>query len=143
MTEQHNCRRVAAIVFVLYGLFHSAVIGFVWIVVLALAREGYFDVFRELKTLTLFGITVSVVLLPLLSGYALIRSRPWARGAVRLTCFAILIVSFVMLWQISLPGLSTARLVFGVFYGGANLAFCTYCLWFVSRRERDLSVSNT
>src|SRR6185503_17535951 len=95
--EQHNHRRVAAILFVLYGLFHLAVIGFVWIVVLALAGEGYFDVFRDFKTLTLVGLTLAVVVMPSVSGYALFRIRSWAKGAVWLTSLAMIIASFIVL----------------------------------------------
>ena len=122
--EQHNHRKVAAILFVLYGLFHLAVIGFVWIVVLALAREGYFDVFRELKTLTLVGLTLSLVVMPLVSGYALFRIRSWAKGAVWLTCLAMMIATFIVFRHITWPVLSAARVIFAALYGGASLAMC-------------------
>ena len=122
--DQHDQRRVVAILFVIYGLFHLAAAAFVWIVILALAREGYFNFFRELKTVTLLGMTLSVVVMPLLSGYALLRTRSWARGAVWLTCLAIMIASFIVLRQLTWPMLSTARVIFGALYGGASLAMC-------------------
>lgn len=122
--EQHNRRRVVAILFTLYGLLHLAVIGFVWIVVLALAREGYFAVFRELKALTLLVLTLSTVVMPLVSGYALLRTRSWAKGAVWLTCLAMMIASFIVLRQITWPMLNTTRVIFSALYGGANLAMC-------------------
>jgi len=134
-TGQQNHRTVLSILFFLYGCLHLMAVAFVWSVVLALAGEGYVDVVRELKTLTLLGLTLATVAMPLLSGYALLRRRPWARGVLSLTCLAILIVSIIVLWQISWPRLSTARIVFGILYGGASLAMCIYGFWFVSKRR--------
>jgi hypothetical protein len=137
--ERQNHQRVVAILFVVYGLFHLAVIGFVWIVVLALAREGYFDVFRGLKTLTLVGLTLSMVVMPLLSGYALFRITSWAKGAVWLTCLAILIASLIVLRQLTWPMLSTPRIIVGTLYGGASVTICIYGFWLMSKQRRSLS----
>ena len=140
--EQHNHRRVAAILFVLYGLFHLAVIGFVWIVVLALAGEGYFDVFRDFKTLTLVGLTLAVVVMPLVSGYALFRIRSWAKGAVWLTCLAMVIASFIVLRQLTSPALSFARVIFGALYTLASLAICIVGLSVVRVKRWHTSEAN-
>jgi hypothetical protein len=98
-----------AILFLVYGCSHLGVLAFIWTVFLALARSGYSDVLRELKTLTLLGVTLAVVAMPLLSGYALLRRRSWAGGVVCITCLAILFVTFIVLRQIAWPRLSTAR----------------------------------
>ena len=140
--EQHNHRRVAAILFVLYGLFHLAVIGVVWIVVLALAGEGYFDVFRDFKTLTLVGLTLAVVVMPLVSGYALFRIRSWAKGAVWLTCLATIIASFIVLRQLTSPTLSFARVIFGALYTLASLAICIVGLSVVRVKRWHTSEAN-
>jgi hypothetical protein len=125
---------VLSILLFLYVCLHLVAVAFLWSVILALTSEGYVVVLREFKTLTLLGMTLLVVGTPLLSGYALLRGRPWAREALTLACLAILIVSIVVLRQISWPRLSTARIVFGTLYGGASLALSIYGFWFVSRR---------
>jgi len=140
--EQHNHRRVAAILFALYGLVNLAVIGFVWLIVLVLAREGYFDVFRELKTLTLVAMTLSVVVLPLVSGYALFRIRSWAKGAVWLTCLAMVIASFIVLRQLTSPALSFARVIFGALYTLASLTICIVGLSVVRVKRWHTSEAN-
>jgi len=140
--EQHNHRRVAAILFVLYGLFHLAVIGFVWIVVLALAGEGYFDVFRDFKTLTLVGLTLAVVVMPSVSGYALFRIRSWAKGAVWLTSLAMIIASFIVLRQLTSPALSLARVIFGALYTLASLTICIVGLSVVRVKRWHTSEAN-
>jgi len=133
-TGQRNHRRVLSILLLLYGCLHLMAVAFVWAVILALAGEGYVDVVREFKTLALLGLTIAGVAMPLLSGYALLRGRRWARGVLSLTCLAILIVIITVLWQISWPRLSSARIVFGILYGGASLAMCIYGFWFVRKR---------
>jgi hypothetical protein len=133
-TGQQNHRTVLSILLFLYVCIHLVAVAFLWSVILALAGEGYVVVLREFKTLTLLGMTLLVVAMPLLSGYALLRGRPWTREAVRLTSLAILIASIIVLRQISWPRLSTGRLVFGTLYGGASLALAIYGFWFVNRR---------
>lgn len=140
-TGQENHRRLLAGVFFVYGCSHLVVAAFIWTVFLALARAGYFDVLRELKTLTLSGLTLSVVAMPLLTGYALLRRKSWSGGMVCITCVAMLFVTFIVLWQITLPRLSTARIVFGALYAGSNLALSTYAGWFVNELRHDRSSS--
>jgi hypothetical protein len=142
--QEYNSRILAAL-FCLYGCSHLVVLAFTWTVFLALARSGYSDVLRELKTLTLLGVTLSGVALPLLSGYALLRKRSWAGGIACLTCLAILIMTFIVLRQIARPRLSTNRIIFGALYAGSNLALSTYAGWFVNklRHDRWLSWSKT
>jgi hypothetical protein len=133
-TGERNHRRVLSILLFLYGCLHLVATAFVWIVIFALVSEGYRDSLRDLNKLILMGMTLVVIVMPLLSGYALLRGRPWARGVLSLTCVAILIVSIIALWQISWPRLSSARIVFGILYGGASLAMCIYGFWFVRKR---------
>ena len=134
--QEHNSRILAAL-FCLYGCSHLVVVAFLWMVFLALAGAGYFDVLRELKTLTLFGVTLSGVAMPLLSGYALLRRRSWAGGVVCLTCLAILIMTFILFRQIAWPTLSTNRIIFGALYAGSNLSLSTYACWFVNKLRHD------
>jgi hypothetical protein len=134
-TGQQNHRTVLSILFFLYGCLHLMAVAFVGSVILALADEGYVDLVRDFKPSALLVLTLASVALPLLSGYSLLRNRPWARGALSATCLAILIVSIIVLRQLSWPRLSTARIVFEILYGGASLAICIYGFWFVSRRR--------
>jgi len=131
--EQH--RKVLGTLLILHGCLHLAVAAFWWSIILGLAREGYTDVLRDLKTTTAFAMTLSMVALPLVSGVALLVGRSWAGGAVLLTCVAILIVNFIVLQQVASPRLTPARIVFATLYGGANLAISAYGLWFVNRRR--------
>jgi hypothetical protein len=133
---QQNHRRLLAILFLVYGCSHLIVAAFIWTVFFALARSGYFDVLRELKTLTLLEVTLAGVALPLLSGYALLRKRSWAGGIACLTCLAILIMTFIVLRQIAWPRLSTNRIICGALYAGSNLALGTYACWFVNKLRR-------
>jgi hypothetical protein len=130
----HN-GRVLAILFILWGCLHLAVGAFWWSIIFGLAREGYTDVLLDLKTSIALALTISMVVLPLVSGVALLVGRSWAGGAVLLTCVAILIVNFIVLRQVATPRLSTARIVFGAVYGGANLAMSAYGFWFVNKRR--------
>ena len=57
-------------------------------------------------------------------------------GRKMLTCLLILIVSVVVLVQISSPHLSVTRIIFGVFYGGVSVAICILGLSFVFVRRR-------
>ena len=145
VAKQEFHSRILAALFCFYGCSHLVVAAFIWIVFLALARAGYSDVLRELKTLTLLGVTLSGVAMPLLSGYALLRRRSWAGGMVCLTCLAILIMTFIVFRQIAWPRLSTNRIIFGALYAGSNLALSTYACWFVNklRHDRWLSWSKT
>jgi len=134
--QEYNSRILAAL-FCLYGCSHLVVVAFIWMVFLALAGAGYFDVLRELKTLTLLGVTLSGVAMPLLSGYALWRRRSWAGGMVCVTCLAILIMTFIVSRQIAWPKLSTNRIIFGALYAGSNLALSTYACWFVNKLRHE------
>jgi hypothetical protein len=136
-SNQEHHRRVLATLLIVYGCLHLAVAAFWWLIILGLAREGYTDVLRDLKTTTAFAVTLSMVALPLVSGIALLLGRRWAGRTVLLTCLVILIVNFMVLRQLAWPRLSTARIVFGTVYGGTNLAIGGYGLWFVSRRRSE------
>jgi hypothetical protein len=143
--KQESHSRILAALFCFYGCSHLVVVAFIWIVFLALARTGYYDVVRELKTLTLLGVTLSGVAMPLLSGYALLRRRSWTGAVVCITCLAILFVTFIVLRQLAWPRLSTNRIIFGALYAGSNLTLSTYACWFVNklRHDRWLSWSKT
>jgi hypothetical protein len=136
LNQEHH-RRVLATVLILYGCLHLAVAAFWWSIILGLAREGYTDVLRDLKTTTAFAMTLSTVALPLVSGLALLLGRPWAGRTVLLTCVVILIVNFMVLRQVASPRLTPARIVFGTLYGGTTLAMSVYGLWFVNRRRSE------
>ena len=136
LNQEHH-RRVLATVLILYGCLHLAAAAFWWSIILGLAREGYTDVLRDLKTTTAFAMTLSTVALPLVSGLALLLGRPWAGRTVLLTCVVILIVNFMVLRQVASPRLTPARIVFGTIYGGTTLAMSVYGLWFVNRRRSE------
>jgi hypothetical protein len=119
--------RILAALFCFYGFAHLAAASFFWIVILALAYEGYY----ELRTFAGVGMTLLVVATPLLSAYALLRQRRWAKGAAGVTCLMILIFSFILLSRVVSPGLSARRVLFGSLYGAATLALCIYGFWFV------------
>lgn len=114
--------RVLAILFILWGCLHLGVGAFWWSIIFGLAREGYTEVLLDLKTSIALALTISMVVLPLVSGIALLRAGSWSGGAVLVTCVVILIVNFILLRQVASPRLSAARIVFGALYGGANLA---------------------
>src|SRR5262245_14296379 len=134
-TNQQRHGRILAALFASYGCVHLAVFSFVWVIILALSNEGYYEL-RELKSIGFLVLTFFIVATPLLSTYALLSRRRWASVAVCLTCLVIMIGSFIVLSNISWPRLSLNRIIFGVLYGGASLTICIYGLWFalVSRR---------
>jgi hypothetical protein len=131
----NNHARILAALFCVYGIAHLAVASFFWVIILALAYEGYYD----LRTFGGVGMTLLVVFTPLLSAYALLRQRRWAKGATGVTCLVMLIFSFILLSRLVSPGLSARRVLFGSLYGAANLAMCIYGLWFVLVRPTALS----
>jgi hypothetical protein len=132
-TNRPRRGKVLAALFIFYGGAHLLAAAFLWLIVLALAGEGYSGQLREPKTLALFGSPLLAAALPLLSGYALLRGRRWAEGAVWLTCLAVLLVNFIVLTQITKPELSARREIFAVLYGGASAALCLYGIWFVRK----------
>lgn len=134
-SNQEHHRRVLATLLILCGCLHLVVAAFWWSIILGLAREGYTDVLRDVKTTTVFAMTLSMVALPLVSGVALLSRRSWVGGAVLVTCVVILIVNFMVLRQLTWPRLTPARIVSGTLYGGTNLALSAYGLWFVNRRR--------
>ena len=133
--NQEYHRRILGTLLILHGCLHLAVAAFWWSIIFGLAREGYTDVLRDLKTTTASAMTLSMVAMPLVSGVALLVGRSWAGGAVLLTCVATLIVNFIVLQQVASPQLTPARIVFGTLYGGTNLAMSVYGFWFVNRRR--------
>jgi hypothetical protein len=125
--------KILAALFILYGGTHLLAASFVWIIVIALAAEGYAGQMREPTTLAIFGVPLLAVVPPLLSAYSLLRERRWAGRAVSLTCVAVLLVSLIVLIQVSRPGLSVRRELFVILYGVAGAALCLYGVWFVKR----------
>lgn len=126
--------RVLAALHILYGGAHLLAACFVWLIVFALAREGYTGPLRETKTLALVCAPLLAVLPPMLSGYSLLRGRLWAGKAVLLTCLALLAFSLMLVAQISQPRWSANRATFGIIYCAASAALCFYGIWFVKRR---------
>jgi hypothetical protein len=118
--------RVLAVLFFFYGIAHLVAASFVLPVILALAHEGYINLFRDSKAITLLASTLSMVVMPLLSGYALLLNRLWAKGVVIVTGVLILIVSVVVLRQILSQTSSPARVMFVILYGGGSVALCIY-----------------
>jgi hypothetical protein len=108
----------------------------VWLIVLALAEEGYSDQVTGAKALALFGVPILTSALPLLSGYSLLRARRWAGRAVWLTCLAVSLGSLFVLVQIARPALSARRELFVILYGGASAALSLYGIWFVVNKKR-------
>ena len=127
--------KILAALFILYGGAHLLAASFVWVIVAALAGEGYSGLLREPTTLALFGIPLLAVAPPLLSGYSLLRGRRWAGRAVLLTCPAILLVGLIVLIQISRPEFNARRETFFMLYGGASAALCLYGIWFVKTKD--------
>jgi hypothetical protein len=126
--------RILAALFCSYGFSHLAVASFFWVIILALAKAGYF----ELRTFAGVGITLLVVATPLISAYALLRHWRWSQVATGVTCLVILIFSFIVLSRLVTPGLSATRVVFAGLYAAASLAICIYGLWFVLVRPSSL-----
>ncbi len=117
--RQKVLRETIGVLFILYGCLHLAVLAFGWSIILAISIEGYFNV---LKQLALLALTICTVVMPTLTGYAFLRNRRWQGPAVYLTSVVILIVSFMVLWQIFSVSTSPARVVFGILYGGLSVA---------------------
>jgi hypothetical protein len=137
-SETHQWHeRILAALFCFYGFSHLAVASFFWVIILALAKESYYQ-FQVLRTFGGFGMTLVVVAMPLLSAYALLRRRRWAKGVTGVTCLGILIFSFVLLSRLVSTGPSATRVLFGSLYGAASLAICIYGLWFVLVRPSSL-----
>lgn len=44
-------------------------------------------------------------------------------------------ISLVVLIQISVPRLSTIRVIFIILYGGASASLCLYGIWLVNKKE--------
>jgi hypothetical protein len=130
--QRHS--RILAALFCFYGFSHLAVASFFWVIILALAKEGYY----ELRTFAGVGMTLLVVATPLISAYALLRHRRWAQVATGVTCLVILIFIFIVLSRLVTPGLSVTRLLFAGLYAAASLAICIYGLWFVLVRPSSL-----
>lgn len=78
-----------------------------------------------------FGLKAGI----LLSAYSLLRGRTWAKTLVIATSLVILMISLVVLIQISVPRLSTIRVIFIILYGGASASLCLYGIWFVKKKE--------
>ncbi|HEV7891241.1 MAG TPA: hypothetical protein VGP08_11395 [Pyrinomonadaceae bacterium] len=123
-----------AALFVLYGGAHLLAAAFVWLIIFALAREGYSGALREPKTLALFCAPLLAVAPPLLSAYSLLRGRLWAGRAVSLTCAAVIIFCLIVSALIAQPRLSATRAAFGIIYFAASAALCFYGIWFVKKR---------
>ena len=124
--------KLLAALFILYGGAHLLATSFMWLIVLALVREGYPHLLREPKTLALVGVS-SLAVLPLLSGYALLRGRRWARRAVTLTCPVMLTISSAVAFKILQTGWSANRVTFVILYGGASAGLCLYGAKVVTR----------
>ena len=131
--DQEFHRRILAVLFCFYGCAHLVVVSFTWLIILALAKEGYFGL-RELKTFGFLGVILLIVVTSLLSTYALLRQRRWASGILYLTCLMIFIGNAIVLSHVFWPRLSVNRMIFGVLYGGGSLAICIYGLWFAITR---------
>jgi len=128
--RQHG--KILAILFVFYAGAHLVTLSFLWLITLALTANGYYQL-SDPKTLGLVGASLFAVLPPLLSAYSLLRSRWWAKGVVIGTCLVILIITLVILIQLSRPGFSTNRIGFAILYGGATGALSLYGVWFAGK----------
>ena len=131
-SDQRQHHTILAILFILYGGGHLLAVAFVWFILLALAAEGYG--MSNVKRLALVEVSLLPVLPPLLSAYSLLRERRWAKGVVLSTCLAILMISLVVIMQLSRPRFSTNRVIFAALYGGASMALCLYGIWFVRKK---------
>jgi hypothetical protein len=127
--------KILAVLLILYGGAHLLAASFVWVIVLALAGQGYSGQLREPKTFALFCLPLLTVVPPMLSRYSLLRRRRWAGRAVLLMCLAVLTFDLIVIAQISQPGLSATRTTFGILYCGASTALCLYGIWFVKGKS--------
>jgi len=134
--NQREHGKILAVLFILFGAAHLVLVSFVWSIVFALAREGYLRELPWFQMLALLGVTLSLIATPLISAIALLRQRAWADGMVSVACLVILAAGFIVLRYALRPGFSMTRLMFGVLYGGTNLAISVYGLWFVTRRAQ-------
>jgi hypothetical protein len=126
--------KILGLLFILFGCSHLLAVSFVWLILFALAHEGYGRDLAGLPTVALLAAMLFMVGLPLLSGISLLRASARTRLLVWLTCFVILCDTFLVLRYLFRTPFSSNRLVFALIYGVVNVAICAYGLWFVNRK---------
>jgi hypothetical protein len=131
-SDQRQHGKILAILFVFYGGAHLITVSFLWLITLALTANGYYQL-SDPKTLGLVGASLFPVLPPLLSAYSLLRTRGWAKSVVIGTCLVILIITLVIVIQLSRPGFTTNRIGFAILYSAATGALSLYGFWFAGK----------
>ena len=137
-SDRRQHRKILALLFIFYAGAHLLTVSFVWLITLVLTANGYYQL-SDPKTVSLVGASLFPVLPPLISAYSLLRSRQWAKSVVITTCLVILVVSVVVLIQLSRPTFSTKRVSFAVLYVGASAALSLYGIWFAGKNRGTAS----